>query len=121
VPADGQSLRTATIQTARAKRAEATWRVFAGVSALCADFEPQPRRHRQTCPLSCSLCHFCLHANTAGTLSADISNRPLCGGLKQKKSANKTIGFIGVSNWLRGLDLNQRPSGYEPEMTSTIT
>jgi len=58
---------------------------------------------------------FLLHANTAGTLSADISNRPLCGGLKQKKSANKTIGFIGVSNWLRGLDLNQRPSGYEPD------
>jgi len=23
--------------------------------------------------------------------------------------------FPGVSNWVQGLDLNQRPSGYEPE------
>src|SRR5580692_9095947 len=24
-------------------------------------------------------------------------------------------GFPGVSNWVQGLDLNQRPSGYEPD------
>ncbi len=36
-------------------------------------------------------------------------------GQRQKKNANKTIDFIRVSNWLRGLDLNQRPSGYEPD------
>jgi hypothetical protein len=33
----------------------------------------------------------------------------------EKKKANKTIDFIGDLDWLRGLDLNQRPSGYEPE------
>ena len=35
-----------------------------------------------------------------------------------KSEQQKTPAFTGISllsNWLRGLDLNQRPSGYEPE------
>ena len=33
-----------------------------------------------------------------------------------RKSLNKkpSEGFRRVSNWVQGLDLNQRPSGYEP-------
>ena len=36
---------------------------------------------------------------------------------KSRKSLNKKPpeGFPGVSNWVQGLDLNQRPSGYEPD------
>jgi hypothetical protein len=32
--------------------------------------------------------------------------------LVQKKSCSRSI---PLRNWLRGLDLNQRPSGYEPD------
>jgi hypothetical protein len=50
---------------------------------------------------------------------AYVKNRFVFRG-KKKKNANKTIDFTGVSNWLRGLDLNQRPSGYETERISNI-
>jgi len=43
-----------------------------------------------------------------------VQKRGGLGGSKQQK----TPAFTGVSlhlNWLRGLDLNQRPSGYEPD------
>jgi len=36
-----------------------------------------------------------------------------------KSEQQKTPAFTGISllsNWLRGLDLNQRPSGYEPDV-----
>ena len=32
-----------------------------------------------------------------------------------RKKPLKTLGFQGLLIWLRGLDLNQRPSGYEPD------
>jgi len=39
--------------------------------------------------------------------------------VRQLFEKTKNPCFAGVllnSNWLRGLDLNQRPSGYEPDM-----
>ncbi len=33
--------------------------------------------------------------------------------LKKEKSAHEHS--LSLENWLRGLDLNQRPSGYEPD------
>src|SRR5438477_11815020 len=37
--------------------------------------------------------------------------------MPMRKSLNKkpSEGFRRVSNWVQGLDLNQRPSGYEPD------
>ena len=35
--------------------------------------------------------------------------------LKEKKSANKRSLLLIFWNWLRGPDLNRRPSGYEPD------
>src|ERR1043165_5087548 len=35
-------------------------------------------------------------------------------------SAKKPRLAAGLENWLRGLDLNQRPSGYEPKTTAPV-
>ena len=45
-------------------------------------------------------------------LSAHMSNE-VAGFIKRKPDGDFTSGE--GENWLRGLDLNQRPSGYEPD------
>ena len=35
--------------------------------------------------------------------------------VQKKKGRNPAVPALNSSNWLRGVDLNQRPSGYEPD------
>ena len=48
-----------------------------------------------------------------GALDASISRRP--GPWQAQKSPHQLRAFCYFRDWLRGLDLNQRPSGYEPD------
>jgi hypothetical protein len=64
---------------------------------------------------------FSLEKTTSGVSGSSLASlhvaRVVLLFRKSQKSLNKKPPEVipGVSNWVQGLDLNQRPSGYEPD------